>query len=56
MLSFSGDKYKGVPGESVVNTKVRYFSMFHGVNKKLSLMSLARDTRLIASLGEDLVV
>ena len=55
VLSFSGDEYKRIPGKFIVNAEVRYFSTFRDVKKKLSLMSPARDTRLEASLGEDLV-
>ena len=55
MLSYFGDEYEGVTREFVIDTKVKYFSAFRDGNKKLSLMSPARDTRLRASLSEDLV-
>ena len=46
VLFFFRDEYKGIPREFVVNTEVVYFSTFCSARKKLSLMSLARDTRL----------
>ena len=46
VLSFFGDEYKGVPRKLVIDAEVEYFSMFRSARKKLSLMSLARDTRL----------
>ena len=46
VLSFLGDKHKWVPRESVINAEVEYFSTVRDVDKKLSLMSPARDTRL----------
>ena len=55
MLSYFRDEDKGIAWEFVVDAEVGYFSTFRGVNKKLSLMSPARDTRLEVSLGEDLV-
>ena len=55
MLSYFRDEYKGIARKLVVDAEVGYFSTFRDGNKKLSLMSPARDTRLEASLGEDLV-
>ena len=55
MLSYFRDEYKGIAWKSVVDAEVGYFSTFRGVNKKLSLMSPAGDTRLEVSLCEDLV-
>ena len=49
MLSYFRDEYEGIAWKPVVDAEVGYFSTFRGVNKKLSLMSPARDTRLEAS-------
>ena len=55
VLSFLGNEYKGVTRKLVIDTEVEVFSTFRGGNKKLSLMSPVRDTRLGVSLSEDLV-
>ena len=55
MLPYFRDEYERIAWESVVDAEVSYFSTFRDDGKKLSLMSPARDTRLEASLGEDLV-
>ena len=50
VLSLSRDEYEEIPREFIVDAEVECFSMFRDVDKKLSLMSPARDRRLRAHL------